>query len=439
MRPRVQPGVGAHATATAVYPAVRARRSGGARAAVLTRSGGARAAAWTTACAAVIALLVLAGCRDGVRPFDPAGRPAPDSASWQLTFNPGDDRAPAWSPDGDSIYYSAEGFPGVPGTPGVLLRIPRDRGDAVPVFPALQADSIARPWWTAPAVSPTGGRLAFVEIGPLWGKSICNGVDFCMYTRPRAETLATPNRVLLRRMTVRVRELGSFRPPSQDPADTVELPGVRFDPDIVLDGAPGGYVVEGFPFQLRFDTLRSPLFHPSWSSDGQRLVFSDGLRLLVWTPGSGAPTPIPGTQDGVWPAWRPGTDVVAFTRLVREDSVQLRCYTQTSAGRACNQLRIDHDIARGELTTVHVDGSGATVLGVGEEPSWSSDGGTLYFSRPDGIYRSAPDGSGAALVPGTDGGREPAPSPDGRFLAFTRPDAWGNFDVWIRSLVPAPD
>ncbi|HEX7091519.1 MAG TPA: hypothetical protein VF192_15370, partial [Longimicrobiales bacterium] len=52
--------------------------------------------------AALLAALALLACRE-VGPFESMHRPPPGDPPWRLTFNPGDDRAPAWSPAGDSV------------------------------------------------------------------------------------------------------------------------------------------------------------------------------------------------------------------------------------------------------------------------------------------------------------------------------------------------
>jgi Tol biopolymer transport system component len=190
------------------------------------------------------------------------------------------------------------------------------------------------------------------------------------------------------------------------------------------------------PFQRQYERDRSQIFRPSWSPDGTRLVFSDGQQLLLWTPGDAAATPIPNTQDGVWPAWSPEGDVIAFTRLFREGSHTVDCTCANPSGSQPLQRVVYHDRNQrtGELITIRPDGSDARNLGVGEAPAWTTDGDFILVGRDNEISRIAADGSSATLVPNTAFGFEPALSPDGRWLAFSRrtaPALPKDYDIWV--------
>src|SRR5688572_31626144 len=92
----------------------------------------------------LLAIMAAAACRD-TEPFV-LDRPAwPDSVAVRLTFNPGDDRAPAWNTAGDSILYIADGYPPFPARPGIVLSIPGDGGDVDPFMEPIQFSVTSQP------------------------------------------------------------------------------------------------------------------------------------------------------------------------------------------------------------------------------------------------------------------------------------------------------
>lgn len=390
-----------------------------------------RHAAPAAAILAAGALSLLFACRDGPKPFEPEVPPPPDPPTWRLTFNPGQDHAPSWSPASDSVYYAAEELFGLPDSAGVLMRVAVERGPATPLFPALQSDRSYR--WSAPAVAAQTKRVAFMEV-TAWGRTVCGDEDFCELAE---DTVPSEAPVGLRSLVLRVRPAGATGPLDADPRLLVTAPGVRYDATLQHDTTVGAFVVEVFPFQTLFKQSRLPVFRPSWSGDGQRLAFADGQRLWVWTPGAADATPLAGTTDAAWAAWRPGSDVIVFTRYARDGGTPRWCFSRssTTARVTCHQLQISYANRGAGLATIRADGSGYAELGAGEEPAWSVDGAKLYFRRDDQLWQANADGSGATTIAGTTGGHEPAPSPDGRYLAFTRASTTnGTFDVWITTL-----
>ena len=74
----------------------------------------------------------------------------------QLTFSSGDDRAPTWASDGDTIYYGAESFPPFPASPMVLLAVGREGGGARLLFEEIQTEPGIPRSLTAPTVPSSG-------------------------------------------------------------------------------------------------------------------------------------------------------------------------------------------------------------------------------------------------------------------------------------------
>jgi Tol biopolymer transport system component len=201
---------------------------------------------------------------------------------------------------------------------------------------------------------------------------------------------------------------------------------------------PGVWQIDYLPFQRVYGEEGTLVFRPSWSPDGERIVFSDGLNLSIWNPGSGAVEAIPGTADGVTPAWSPTGEWIAFTRLERRGSQSHFCQHFVPMGDtvACAEQRTDHEIGRRILTLIRPDGSEILELGDGEEPAWAPDGSVLYFRRDDRIWRHDLREDEPTAIAGTEAGREPEVSPDGTKLAFARREAGGAHSIWIATLEP---
>jgi dipeptidyl aminopeptidase/acylaminoacyl peptidase len=377
--------------------------------------------------AALLVALALLACRE-VGPFESMHRPPPGDPPWRLTFNPGDDRAPAWSPAGDSVYYSADGFDDLPPIRDLLLRVPRAGGTAELLLADVQTAVTSDRRLPSVAPSPDGGRIAYAQ---LWNVYEDEGTEGC----PLGWVCSSPDTVgsipPLGSVMCRVRAAQGGGSIEDDPALRIDFAGWS----IVDNGqVPPLELLESHPFQVLYALERARIFRPTWAPDGERVALSDGLRLLVWRVGEAQAVPIPGTEDGVGPAWSPDGDWIAYTYLERGASRTFTCVCPTAFGVSRRQERTVYEVVSRRVRLVRPDGSEQIDLAEGEDPAWTPDGSAIVFSAGNRLWRIGRDGSGLAEIPGTVGGREPAVSPDGRYLTFALGNAIGMHDVWVVSL-----
>jgi Tol biopolymer transport system component len=383
-----------------------------------------------------LAVTAVAGCHGDVEPFSADDRnPEAGDFTLRLTFNPGDDRTPTWSLAGDSVYYAAAGFDVFADESVVLVGLPRDGGAAGLITTNVQVPGTSERWLIAPQVSPSGEWLTYAEVGPPWPE-VCPGLE--IRCSPAQNDPSPPR---LRDVILRVRRLDATGSVEDDPSLTIQPSGVDYDFDIL--NIPKYHVVHNYPFHQLFDDEGTAVFRPSWAPDSDKLAFSDGLGLRIWTIGDADAPAIPNTSEGVSPAWSPDGQWVAFTRLERADSSSASCeYWQDPPPipptPSCVQDITDYTQGPRRLSLIRPDGSDLRELGEGEDPAWTPDGSMLFFRRSNQIWKSASDGSNAAPLSFTENGHEPAISPDGRYLAFAVHSERGDHDIWVISLEDLP-
>jgi Tol biopolymer transport system component len=369
-------------------------------------------------------VLGIAACRD-TEPFL-INRPGfPDSPSVRLTYNAGDDRAPAWSADSDSIYFVADGYPPFPIRPGLVLAIPSSGGDAAPLFAPVQVNLAAQP--RLEAVAANANHVAFVQITEFvtqeCAEPVCGGDPTAFVPRRHPQ---------LQRAVLRVRRNGATVGPDEFQF-AINFAGARNDSTQHPFGLPYVKIEQTHPFHRLYNEYGDAIFRPSWSPDGQRLVFSDGLNLYLWQAGSASATVIPNTADAVWPAWSPDGQTIAFTRLPRLTPLRLNCLCVGERGdiNAAYDLTLYPNPGRiGRAWIIQPNGSGALDLGAGTAPAWTPDSRNLLVARDDAIYRINIADRSSVVVPNTAGGFEPAVSPNGNALIFARENENGTHDLY---------
>ncbi len=199
--------------------------------------------------------------------------------------------------------------------------------------------------------------------------------------------------------------------------------------------------------QLRITNDGCANWHPTWTSDGKRILFStdcNGNRDIYSMNPDGSDwrrlTTAPESDHR--PSMSPNGRTIAFVRgsppnehiwLMNSDGTNLRQLTtgpgtedDTSIAWSPDSQQIVFRSTRSgiwQLWRINVDGRGLTQLtSLPEEahdPAWSPDGSTIAFSSLGELKLMSPDGSNVRTLPGPGWEARPAWAPDGTRLVYS--------------------
>ena len=144
---------------------------------------------------------------------------------------------------------------------------------------------------------------------------------------------------------------------------------------------------------------RNTINHPSWSPDGEKIVFGTFQGIVVMNRDGSNPTNIT-NRRGETPDWSPDGSKIVFA---------------SSFDGNYNLFTVGPEGGEWTRVTVHPDND--------KNPDWSPDGRSITFSsqRDDqwGIYSIGSDGQNEVLLsPPEMDGFDPSWSPDGNKIAF---------------------
>ncbi len=435
---------------------------------------------------ALVVLVLAIGAWIYLRTQVTEGPRGPEVLLTKVTFNPGLEDEPTWSPDGKFLAYTTD-------ERGNLDIVVLPLGGGQPIRVGESDADDAQPSW-----SPDGSKLAFVSARDHSGRlSIVLGQAVQSYVNGKGgDIFLVP---ALGGTPVKLLENGYYPAWSPD--------GKK----IVLQSTRGGqwdlWVIPakgGKPTQLTNDEDFD--YHPSWSPDGKFIVYGSGIspiyEVRVVPAAGGQPRNVTNENSSVVrPGWTPDGKHILFssarsgvmniwkvpfspsgdknsaspTRVTIGEGNDVNLSATANGNRiAFATVRNTADIweltlSTGKLRQVtsetssedhpHVSPDGRTLLfqsNRGEKPGiWTMDLNSKVLSQlaygddPEFQARWSPDGKeiaysqGAKIVTqklGDVSAREVAPegsapswSPDGKKLAFSRISD-GKADIWIHSL-----
>jgi Tol biopolymer transport system component len=185
---------------------------------------------------------------------------------------------------------------------------------------------------------------------------------------------------------------------------------------------------------------------PSWSPDGTRIAYSDGLYIYAMNADGSAVTKLStglGPFDS--PAWSPRDRRIAFhsrgneglyvmnadgTGVSMVANVLTSSFAWSPDGTRIGFIGGAAFVGGGGdervLCVVNADGSGLAALTAVDptayqpNPVWSPDGTKIAFSRTTGLYAINTDGSGLVTLTNAGTALTPGWSPDGTQIAFIK-------------------
>jgi TolB protein len=264
--------------------------------------------------------------RDGeiafVREGDIWGIQADGTGLHQITSDPADEYAPAWSADGGRLAFIREGSGN-----GDVWTANADGSGAVQVT-TTDADE------NHPAWSPDGSRLLYSRVrAAIMGYDLfvadADGTDetFLRALAVEADWSPAGDRIAIRAGLDDASRITLIRPDGSEIGDlpTVRDPefggGVDLWPTWSPDGARlaysrGRYDIQGVHFDLTVNPIApgevpvvpggQDWFLPSWSPEGTRIAYSLGDQVWVVPAAGGEPRQVTSSLQGATqPAWRP--------------------------------------------------------------------------------------------------------------------------------------
>lgn len=234
----------------------------------------------------------------------------------QITFDDGDKRQPAWSPDGRKLLYVAP----APGTGLDIFLLDLTKENTQPVNLTQQKGDDMDPAW-----SPDGKYIVFTNRGKF--------VDVSMlYVMDSSGSNIT-------RLSLDFEEYNPTWSPNSDwILNVIHARDHRY---LFMHGWTGNVYPTPFPTPQQYD--RSTYFgrlgevgDPDWSPDGTHVAYTrlDKVRKQIWTvefQSGGAKTNqlTSEVEDNFYPTWSPDSQWIAFTSL-RDNNEEI--YVMTATG-----------------------------------------------------------------------------------------------------------